>query len=216
MFSIKESFRYGWQKSKENIKLVLLATIIVLAVGAFAGEIGDRDSGQLGSSLLSLLVLIFLIIIEIGYKKIFLKIYDIENPKLSEIFQEYRVFWKYVGVSILTSLAVLGGLVLFIIPGIFWAVRFSFAPFIVIDTKSGSIVAMKESYAITKGSFWKILLFWITVGLLNIAGIIAFGLGLLITVPVTTLACVFIYRTLSKNKAGLVETPTVQVPQTTP
>lgn len=192
-----------------------MATVIIMAGGALMSEIGERDSGESWLFLFWLLVFVFLTVIEIGYKKICLRIYDDENPKLAEMFQEYRIFWKYLGVSLLVSLVVFGGLILLVIPGIFWAVRFSFAPFIIIDTRSGLITAMKESYAITKGSFWKILLFWITVGLLNIAGVIPFGLGLLITIPMTTLASVFVYRTLSKNKAALVEAQTVQVPQTT-
>ena len=205
MFSIKESVKYGWAKTKENMELVLFATLLILAVGSLSGKMDSNYKG-FDFSLLGLIATIFLIIVRIGYNKIFLRIYDGETPKFSEIFKEYRIFWRYLGVSILYPLAILGGLILLIIPGIIWAVRFSFSPLIVVDTKIGPVAAMKESYAITKGSFWKLVLFWISVALLNILGFILFGIGLIISVPVTTFATIYTYRLLSQKKAALAQT----------
>jgi uncharacterized membrane protein len=107
-------------------------------------------------------------------------------------------------------LTIIGGLILLIIPGIFWAVRFSFSPIVVIDTKLGPVASMKESWAITKGQFWKILGFWVVIGLFNLAGLIVFGIGLLVTVPVSTLASIYVYRELSRIKAGLIQTASPQ------
>jgi len=212
MFLIKESIKYGWNKCKEHMELILFTTLLILAVGILSGDLGDNKRG-IDFSMLWLIGTIFSIIIRIGYTKIFLRIHDGESPKFVEIFQEYRTFWKYLGVCVLSVLAFVGGLILLIVPGIIWAVRFSFSSFIVVDTKVGPVAAMKESYAITKGSFWKVLLFWITIGLFNLLGLIALGIGLLVTVPVSTLASVYVYRLLSQRKAGLIQTAS---PQATP
>jgi len=199
MFSIKESIKYGWTKFKENKEISLLTTLLLVAVGLLS----DGKEMHFGSFLFNLAVIIFMIIIRIGYNKIFLRINDGEKPKFTEIFQEYKIFWRYLGVSILVPLTVLGGLILFIIPGLIWLVRFSFAPIIVIDTSVGPINSMKESYAITKGSFWKLVLFWLVIGLINLLGLILMGVGLLVSIPVSTLAYVQIYRTLTKARAGV-------------
>jgi uncharacterized membrane protein len=205
MFSTKESIKYGWHKAKENMEVVLFSTLLILAVGSLTGT---------KLFLFGLMAVIFSIIIRIGYTKIFLRIHDGESPKFTEIFQEYRTFWRYLGTCILTLLSVIGGLILLIIPGIFWAIRFSFASIIIVDTKIGPVAAMKESYAITKGQFWHILGFWIVIGLFNLLGLILFGVGLLITVPVSALASIYVYRELSKAKAGLVQTlPSTPSPQ---
>lgn len=198
-FSIKESLRFAWDKFKMNAELSLGATLLVLAVSFF---MGSEKHGN-GWGILTLAVMVISLIIRIGYTKIFLRIYDNEAPKFMEIFEEYRTFWKYLGVSILYFLATVGGLLLLIIPGIIWAVRFSFSPLIVVDTKIRPVSAMKESYAITKGSFWKLLLFWICLIAINIVGMIFFGLGLLVTVPISTLATVYVYRELTKARAGV-------------
>jgi uncharacterized membrane protein len=193
MFSIKESVKYGWEKLKDNMEIGILTTLLLLALGFIPGM----------GFFLSLAIFVFLIILRIGYTKIFLRIYDGETPKFVEIFEEYRIFWRYLGTSILSFFAILGGFILLIVPGVFWAIRFSFAPLIVVDTKMDPVASMKESYAITKGNFWKLFLFWVVIGLINLIGAIPFGIGLLVTVPVSTLASIYIYRELSKQKAGL-------------
>lgn len=199
MFSIKESIKYGWAKFKENKEISLLTTLLLLAVGAVSS---DKEI-HLNNFIFNLAVIIFMVIIRMGYNKIYLKIHDGEATKFSDIFQEYKTFWRYIGVSILVPLTVLGGLILLIVPGLIWLVRFSFAPIIVIDTAMGPIKSMKESYAITKGNFWKLTLFWIVLALLNLAGLILVGVGLLVSVPVSTLAYIYIYRNLTQSKAAV-------------
>ena len=108
MFSIKASLKYGWEKFKTNKEIAILTTLLVFAVSS----LGNMDSRSI---FWTLAVVIFSIIIRIGYTKIFLKISDGENTKFVEIFQEYKIFWRYLGVSILCGLAVLGGLILLII-----------------------------------------------------------------------------------------------------
>jgi uncharacterized membrane protein len=195
MFSIKESIQYGWRMMRENMKLCLFSTLLLVAAGAFSKVDG----------LLSLLLIIFMLIIRIGYTKIYLRMNDGEKPKFGDMFEEYALFWKYLGVSILQGLVVLGGLILVIIPGIVWAVRFSFSPIILIDTKVSPVKAMKESYAITKGKFWKLLGFWLVIIVFNIIGMIIVGVGLLFTVPISMFASIHVYRKLSSAQVPLVQ-----------
>lgn len=189
----------------------MFATLLMMATCALiSGASGASDKSHNDFAFLSFIATIFIVIVRIGYNKMFLRIHDGESPKFSDIFKEYRTFWKFIGVSILYPIVVICGIILLIIPGIFWAIRFSFSPLIVIDTKIGPIKAMKESYAITKGAFWKIMLFWIAVAILNFVGFLFFGIGLLLTVPVTTFASVYVYRLLSQKKAGLMQTASPQ------
>jgi len=210
MFSIKETLKYGWNKSKEHLELILFSTLLILTVGSVTGDFGDHNRGGFNFSLFGFVATIFLIIIRIGYTKIFLRIYDGESPKFVDIFQEYKIFWRYLGTSILSFFVIAGGLLLVIIPGIIWAVRFSFSAIIVIDDKIGPVAAMKESWAITKGNFWKLLGFWTVLGLFNLLGLICLGIGLIVTIPVSMFASIYVYRILSKAKAGVLQTPSPQ------
>ncbi len=202
MFSIKSAVKYGWTKFKENLQPNILWTLILLALGSM-----PSPKKGISAIFFAIAVTIVMIIVRIGYTKVFLRIYDGEMPKFTDLFKEYRYFWNYLGVSLLVGLAVVGGVIFLIIPGVILAVRLSFAPIIVIDTKIGPVEAIKESYNITKGVFWKMLLFWISIGLLNLAGFVALVVGLLVSIPVSTLATIYVYRELTKAKAGVSTTP---------
>lgn len=198
---IKNSLSYGWGKVKENLEIVLFTTLLMLAVGAISG-----GEGGIGWSMLQILAAIFMLIIRIGYTKIFLRMFDNDKPKFNDLFKEYHLFWKYLGATILYGLVVFAGLILLIIPGIIWAVRFSFSRIIVVDAQMGPVAAMKESYELTRGKFWDLLGFWVVVILVNILGLLVLGIGLLVTVPMTTFAAIYVYRELSKSKAALATT----------
>jgi uncharacterized membrane protein len=206
MFSIKESFVFAWSKFRENLTLSLLTTLFMLAIGSTV-----KENGHFFAFIFSFAVSIFLVFIRIGYTKIFLRLHDGEKPNFTDIFKEYESFWRYLGVSILTGIAVVGGFLLLVIPGIIWAVRFAFAPIIVVDTKSGPILSMKESYNLTKGKFWSLLGFWVVIGLLNLLGFLIFIVGLLATIPISTLAVIYVYRRLTKTEAAVIVEPSPQV-----
>jgi hypothetical protein len=75
-------------------------------------------------------------------------------------------FGSVILISILVGLAVLGGLILLIIPGIIFAIMFSVSiPALVVENRKGTD-AMSRSWNLVKGHFWHAL------GVLLVAGII--------------------------------------------
>ncbi len=212
MPSIKSAIRYGYNTFVKNWKISVLATLIIFALQMITGLNGEN---KILIGILNLAAMIASIIAHIGYTKMFLRIHDGEKPEVMDIWNEYRLLWRFLGVSILTGLIVVAGLIALIIPGFLLAVRLSFSSMILIDTKMGIISSIKESWNITRGSIWKLSLFGIIVGLINVAGIIVFGIGVILTMPVTLLATVYVYRELSRAKAGLAVPPTTE-PETSP
>ncbi len=124
-----------------------------------------------------------------------------DNPEtvtLSSLWHP-QPFWNFLGATILTGLAIIVGLVLLIVPGIIFMLMYMFVMFIVIDRGLGPIKAMKESARITRGYKWQLLGFVLVLTLINLAGALALLVGLLVTVPVTSLAFAHAYRALSAN-----------------
>jgi hypothetical protein len=77
-----------------------------------------------------------------------------------DIAESYRFglarFWSIVLVGLLYALAVLGGLILFIIPGIFFAIRFSLSVHtLVIEGRRGTD-ALSRSWNLVKGFGWHV------------------------------------------------------------
>jgi hypothetical protein len=83
-------------------------------------------------------------------------------------------FGSVLLISVLVGLAVLGGLILLIIPGIIFAVMFSVSvPALVVENKRGT-EAMGRSWNLVKGHFWHALVVLLVAGILTgiVSGII--------------------------------------------
>ncbi|MDH5627817.1 MAG: hypothetical protein OEY69_05940, partial [Candidatus Krumholzibacteria bacterium] len=85
--------------------------------------------------------------------------------------------------------------------------RLWFVGFVVVDEAVGPVEAIQRSWDITRGRTMDLfLLFLLLVGL-NLLGIVALGVGLLVTVPVSGLSLAFVYRELKPKAAVVVEQP---------
>lgn len=204
MFSIKESLKYGWEK----FKIEKAVWAVTLAMGIlYLLSSGGSGNKPFSYGLISLLAFVAILIARIGYTKILLKIADGEHyewPKaLEDLLNTHKVFWKFFWTAVLFGLFTILGFILLIIPGFIIISMYAFSQLIVVDLGLGPIAAMKESKAITKGSRMKILGFLIVLGVLNILGVIALGIGLFITIPVSMFAMINVYRKLSANKLGV-------------
>lgn len=97
---------------------------------------------------------------------------SVENRKvaLRPTFTEARPYvWRSVGISLLTFLAVVGGLLLFVIPGlIFWA-WFSLSSYVLVTENLGAVDSMKRSRELVRGRVWEM---WGLAWLPNLASII--------------------------------------------
>lgn len=76
------------------------------------------------------------------------------------ISQSQPFFWRFVGLGVLSTLMILGGLVLLIIPGIIIGVMLLFSAYVMVDKNLGVIDSIKASFDITKKN-WKIVLAFI-------------------------------------------------------
>jgi hypothetical protein len=87
-------------------------------------------------------------------------------------------------LMLLSPLVTLVGLVLF------FAVQvrlFLFAPTIIFDRNLGAMDTMKRNWELTSGHFWGLFGVSLLLGLINVGGALACGIGLLFTMPYTIL-----------------------------
>lgn len=131
---------------------------------------------------------------------------DIKNASLRDLWQPEK-FWYYLGASILLFLAVGGGFILLIVPGIIFGLMFSFATYLVIDRGLSPMEAMRESRRITYGHKWMLFGLGLLSILVALLGLICLIVGIFVAMPVTSLAFVHAYRVL-QQQAGDAPTPT--------
>lgn len=200
MIPIKSTLSQAWELFKKHWKFLLLVTVISWIFQGLPRSFEKHDlysQSWLILAVLSLALSALNLVIDIGLTKVYLKIVDRESAKLEDLFVHYKLFWKFLAGSILYGLIVVSGLFLLIVPGIIWAIKFQFYSYLIVDKNLGPIEALRQSSNMTQGKKWQILKFDLVIGLLNILGILALIVGLLITIPVTTLGFTLLYRKLS-------------------
>lgn len=165
----------------------------------FVSSIINAIPGENGPIILVLAALVVNVLIELGLIAFVLKAHDdVMSVRIADLWHP-KAFLPYLAVKIMTTIAVLAGLVLLIVPGIIVALTLIFATYLVVDTGRGPIEALKESARITKGHKWALFMLMLALIGINILGVLALGVGLLISVPVSLLAVAHTYRSLARR-----------------
>ena len=196
-FSAKEAFKFGWATVKANVWffIALFAAVILIYIG-FDRLAAITKEDTISSTVVGLASWILQILISIGLIRVPLKFIDGQKAEFGDLVTGGKWFFKYFAGSLLYMLIVLGGLILLVVPGVIWAVRFQFFGYLIIDRGLGPVEALKKSWAITKGSFWDLIIFSVLLALVNALGVLALVVGTLITAPISLLAMAFVYRKL--------------------
>lgn len=126
-------------------------------------------------------------------------------------------FWRYILLSILTALAIIGGFILLIVPGIIFMVWFTFSYYVLVDENIGTIDSMKRSKALVAGKWFVVFgrlvvlmiaglvigmvfgalggMFGGTAGAVTIAAVVNLGVNAVLT-PISVAYLYLMYRDL--------------------
>lgn len=228
-FSIGASLRRGWELFKGHAWMLVLSTLIFAVISSF-NNFTDNVS-RVGQQTSILLILLWLIIfalntlVQIGWAKILLGVIDGAVVKVKDLFVYTNLFFKYLAAMIVfwlifalpALLILLISVIAFPNPWFFIALlivvtililyfilTYQFAPLIVIDKDARVLDSFKTSARMARGVRLKLLGFFIVIGLINVLGVLLLLVGLLITLPVTMLAYLTVYRTLFAQQEGQV------------
>lgn len=198
-FSKKEALSHAWNTFKKNWQFLIVVIIIVAAVNFLPSLFQDqiKDSFPVVNVVVSIALWFVQLVFSIGLIVISLKYVDAKKPKIEDLWQHYRFFLNYFLGSLLYGLIVLVGLILLVVPGVIWAIKFHFYEYFIVDKKMGPLEALSASGKITKGNKWNLFLLGLIFFGLAILGLIAFGIGLFIVWPVIMIANAYVYRKLS-------------------
>ena len=198
-FSKSEAILFGWNTLKKNFRFFLGMLAIVLVVNVLVGLVISSFSEEAPKVLVmvvSVISWVLDLLISIGVIKITLKFCDQEPATYRDLFSAYRLLLNYLVGSIVYGIIVAIGFVFLIIPGIYLAVKYQFYDYLIVDKGIGPIEAIKRSGVLTEGVKRNLVLFWLALVGINILGMIALGVGLIATVPVSWLANAYVYRRL--------------------
>ena len=194
-FSIEEALRFGWQKTKEH-SLVLFQVLLTLFSLHVVQAIVDKSLANTAlGGLASIAIGVAYIILGTGFLVITLKIAKGETPVYRDIVPDLKLVLMVFLASLLVGVLVFAGLILLVIPGIYFALRFSMVRYAVIEG-AGVMESFERSTKLTDGQKWQLLGFFVVILIANVIGAILLVVGLLVTIPVTTIGLAHVYLKL--------------------
>lgn len=190
---------WGLFKKHINVVVALIAVYFVYYIAQYI--LGMVLGESILASLISLVFSIAFMVIQLGAYNLMLKIVDGKPASLKDLYTYPDPVMKIIRnivAGILVGLAVVGGLILFIIPGIYVAVRLMFYTYYIVDKNAGVMDSIKMSWNLTKGGVMNLFLLGILFFAVNFVGALILGIGLAVTLPLTFLATALLYRKFQK------------------
>ena len=196
---IRSCIGEGWRAFRRYhgplIGAFLVATVLQVLI-ALPGA-GSTEGRQM---LVTIVALALAGPLEAGQAWVVLKGVRRRGPRVGDLFQGFRRFGDALLAYVLTSLIILVGLLLAVVPGVLFWLKYSVVFYALMDQRLSGREAMRESARLTKGHRGKIFLLGLTLLGLNILGAAAFLVGLLVTVPVSYASMAALYGRLKKEK----------------
>ena len=88
------------------------------------------------------------------------------------------------------------GIILIIVPSIYLSIRLQFYDYFLVDEECGALESIKKSAKISKGYVLELFILGAILALIVLISIIPFGIGLIISAPLSTMATSYIYLKL--------------------
>jgi len=114
--------------------------------------------------------------------------------QFSDFFGGFNYFLPLFLAGLASGIIVSVGIALLILPGIYLAIGYMLTTFLVIDYRMEFWQAMETSRKIVTKNWFAFFVFALLLFLINLLGIIALGVGLLVSAPVTACAAAIAYK----------------------
>ncbi len=214
MPKIGELIKSGRAFVAEEWGLIVMAVLGVPVTVTIVSSVLQMvlEHSSLLSSIVSIASAVVSMIVSLGSIYIVLALVDGKKVSISEILSRADLFWKYLWASIMYVLAIGIGFILLIVPGVYMALKYGLYRYVIVDRPELSAMdALKESARLTDGIKWDLFVFSLALAGINILGFLALGIGLLYTIPVSAMAYVALYRSLTRIASGSIESPAPSV-----
>lgn len=187
--TILSCYRNGWRQMKHYFLDVLLLIAIALVLFSLSGLPLSTEYSQVlaysETRQISLFAILYVILVygplSYGISYAFLKAARGEQPEVSTILEVLKNYTSAVMARLLVFTIIGLGIGLLLIPGLIFGCRLAFVPYLVVEEQMDSIESVKMSWRMTRGLTFTIIGFGLVAVLIYLAGLIALGVGIILS-----------------------------------
>ena len=197
---VGQGLHFGWKEFHTNTSFYIVSGLIIFSFFVGFGILSDVfEDAPIAAFAIFLAYIIVMSLLSIGYIKEVLLAVSGKTPSYKRLFSHSDRLFIFIICQCVYNLIVFSGIILFIIPGIVWGIRYMFAPYLVIDQGLGIKAALKESRNMTSGVKWDLLGAFVPLSIAGYLGIFALGIGLFVSLQISSIAMMYIFTSLRKQ-----------------
>ena len=195
--NIEEYIKQSWEMFKEHVGEFIGFTVVYLIL--FVAYIVSLQLSYAGFFYLTLAVIASAVIASLsaGYGIAAFRLLSGQQLEFADFFKGFNYFLPLFLASLAGGFLVGIGLLLLLIPGIYLAVSYMFATFLIIDYRMEFWQALETSRKIIAKNWFAFFGFAFALFAINLLGCLALGVGLLVTIPVTSCAAAIAYKEIA-------------------
>lgn len=224
-YDVMDAFGYGWRMFVKHLGAIAIGMLAILGawilvygvgitimVGVVAawewsdvfpgqGEFGPVSEMAALSGLFSIWALINLIlsvvgiVISAGIVRASLDVTRGESVRVNRIFS-LEQFWQIVIAAIVLPLLTSLGFAMLIVPGLVFVFYSMFTIHFIVGMHQSAIDGLVSSCKLVHANLANVVGFFVLALVVNFAGALALGIGLLVSLPVTIIAASYTFRVL--------------------
>jgi uncharacterized membrane protein len=178
------SYRNGWHQTWKFVLELFVIGLIFFFIGlpswAMSHAAGEMECAGVLLGFMTLAYAILLLNpLEYGVDFAHLKAARGDKLEIKDMFEVFQNYWHAVLANLLVGVIIVIGFFLLIVPGIIFACRLAFVPYLVVDRKMQTIDAVKESWRLTRGHANKVFLIGLLAIPIALAGFICLIIGII-------------------------------------
>jgi uncharacterized membrane protein len=158
------SFGYGWQQLwKYFLHLFLIAVVVAVVNIPAWGWVPPGGPAAFGAGfvVLNLISTVYALLVlpvaKFGGDWLYLRFMRDERANIADMFQGFKKGYLNIVLANLLVWAIVGiGIILLVVPGIIFACRLAFVPYLVMDKGLDPVAAIEKSWFMTRGHGWRI------------------------------------------------------------
>ena len=202
-----DAFSFGWEKTKGSLRfffmsyivsgLVFIPSGILLVLTIVFAAKSDWTLTTIFAILTVIAWLIPYVALFVAYVKAGMLIAAGEEVAIRDCLPSLGEWWKVLIANCVYATAVGIGLLLCVVPGIWFALKYwSYCWFIVAEGY-GPIEALKAAGDLSRGITFDLLFFFVICGIILGLGALAFLIGLAVAFPVVLMATTYLFCKLT-------------------